>query len=90
MGRFVRISETEENNWRLDEVEAALLARQAVSRSPGPRTADEDEAPAVILHPEDFPIFDEVPERDELCPEHWVIIGIWLMTILLSAWRLLL
>jgi len=82
MSEFRKISEQDQGEW-LDEAQAGDLAREVLAAA-----ASGSSGPKLLLHPDGPDLLDANQDQRGIMIEHWLIMGVWLTTILVSAWQL--
>jgi hypothetical protein len=82
MSEFRKISEQDQGEW-LDEAQAGDLAREVLAAA-----ASGSSGPKLLLHPDGPDLLDAPQDQRGIMIEHWLIMGVWLTTILVSAWQL--
>lgn len=67
---------------RFDEAAAAQLACDVLEA--------QSAAPRLVLHPDGPELLDVHQDDRAIYIEHWLIMGVWLTTIVVALWRFLL
>lgn len=82
-----KIPDPNQADW-LDEAAAAALAREVLEAA---RDGGKDAVASakVLLHRDAHDLLDVHQDHSGLFVEHWLIMGIWVITILASTWRML-
>lgn len=87
MSELRKIPEPHQAEW-LDEAAAADLAREVLEAAREGVNGGASSS-KVLLHRDAHDMPDVDQEHSGLFAEHWLIMGIWVVTILASTWRML-
>ena len=86
MSEFRKIPEPDQSQW-LDEEQAAALAREVLAAA-GRQLANERKARALNLRSAAPKMLDVRKDEPRFYPEHWLIGGIWVVTMLGALWQI--